>query len=86
MLLLKICVDFDDSNFISYGNFFKDSSNGQENSQYNVVISFIINRMLVKMLKKTSNEYAMKIMQCSSVSMLQNFWSKPGVKTKLTQC
>ena len=69
MLLLKICVDFDDSNFISYGNFFKDSSNG-----------------LVKMLKKTSNEYAMKIMQCSSVSMLQNFWSKPGVKTKLTQC
>lgn len=45
-----------------------------------------INRMLVKMLKKTSNEYAMKIMQCSSVSMLQNFWSKPGVKTKLTQC
>ena len=37
-------------------------------------------------VEKTSNEYAMKIMQCSSVSMLQNFWSKPGVKTKLIQC
>ena len=55
---------------------------------YHMVIfsKTVVNRMLVKMLKKTSNEYAMKIMQCSSVSMLQNFWSKPGVKTKLTQC
>ena len=55
---------------------------------YHMVIfsKTVVNRMLVKMLTKTSNEYAMKIMQCSSVSMLQNFWSKPGVKTKLTQC